>query len=82
MTTDLIRIFVNAQPVDAQPGDTALTAIERWDPTIGKTLSDGARALTDSRGLVTSLDTPVCNGAIFRIVSNRQLRESDDPYDD
>jgi hypothetical protein len=80
--SDPIRIFVNSRPVDAVAGDTVLAAIERWDPAIAATLRDGSRALADSRGLVAPLDTQVYGGAIFRVVSNRQLQESDDPYED
>ena len=77
---DPIRIFVNARPVDAQPGDTVFSAIERWDPAIAATLRDGTRALADSRGLATPLETPVHGGAIFRVVSNRQMQEIVDPF--
>ena len=80
--SDPIRIFVNSRPVDAIPGDTVLSAIERWDPAIAASLREGKRALADSRGLVSSLEEPVYGGAIFRVVSNRQLQESADPYED
>jgi hypothetical protein len=78
--SDPIRIFVNARPVDATLGDTILDAIDRWDPAMAATLRQGARALSDSRGLPAPLDTPVYGGAIFRVVSNRQLQEIVDPY--
>ncbi len=78
---DLVRIFVNAKPVDANPGESVLSAIERWDSGIANSLKDGSRALADSRGLVAALDAPVHGGAIFRVVSNRQLQESADPYE-
>jgi hypothetical protein len=78
----LIRIFVNAAPVDAQSGDTVLDAIARWDAGMAETLRTGTRALADSRGLVAPLDTPVHGGAIFRVVSARQLQANDDPFAD
>lgn len=78
----LIRIFVNAKPVDAQPGDTVIGAIARWDAGMADSLQSGARALADSRGLVTPLDTPVHGGAIFRVVSAKQLQANDDPFAD
>ena len=83
--TDPIRIFVNAKPVDTYPGETAIDAIARWDQTLGETIRAGQRAITDSRGIATPLDTPVFGGAIFRVVSARQAqdpRESseDDPF--
>jgi len=79
---DPIRIFVNAKPVDARPGEVVIDAIQRWDEAMAATLRAGERALADNRGIVTPLDTVVHGGAIFRLVSNRQLRENDDPYAD
>jgi len=75
-----VRIFVNAKSVDARPGETVIDAIDRWDAAVAGTLRAGERALADNRGLVAPLDTIVYGGAIFRVVSNRQLREADDPY--
>jgi hypothetical protein len=77
-----IRIFVNANPVDACPGEAVIDAIARWDHGMATTLRAGERALADNRGIVTSLETVVHGGAIFRVVSNRQLRDNDDPYAD
>ena len=77
---DVIRIFVDAQPVDACPGEGVIDAIQRWNPEIAASVLGGQRALADSRGIVTAPDTPVHGGAIFRVVSNRQLRADDDPY--
>ena len=42
----------------------------------------GERAVTDSRGLPTSSDAPVHNGAIFRIICARQATAADDPDSD
>ena len=82
MAHDPVRIFVNAKPVDAEPGDSVLAAIARWDADIAEQLQTGKRALADSRGLVTPLDTIVHGGAIFRVVSARQLQANDDPFAD
>lgn len=80
MPPDRYRIFVNATPVEAAAGEPAIDAIARWDPVMAEQLRGGARALTDSRGLVAPIETPVHAGAIFRVVSNRQLRDTDDPF--
>jgi hypothetical protein len=74
---DIVRIFVNAVPIDASPGETVIDAIARWDAGVGEQLRAGERALADSRGLGIGLETPVHGGAIFRVVSGRQL-EADD----
>jgi hypothetical protein len=83
--TEPVRIFVNATPLDARRGEPVIEAIARWDDALASTLKAGERALADNRGLVTPLDTVVYGGAIFRVVSNRQLRaddRDDDPYAD
>ncbi len=80
MPPDSCRIFVNATPVDATPGETVISAISRWDLSIAELLQVGKRALTDSRGLPAELDTLVSGGAIFRVVSSRQLHSDDDPF--
>jgi hypothetical protein len=81
-STEPVRIFVNAKPVDAEPGEAVIDAIARWDADIAATLRAGSRALADNRGIVTPLETIVHGGAIFRVVSARQLRANDDPFAD
>jgi hypothetical protein len=82
MPNEPIRIFVNAAPVDAEPGDSIIEAIARWNAATADALRSGQRALADSRGIVAPLDMPVHGGAIFRIVSARQLQANDDPFAD
>jgi len=82
LTDEFVRIFVNARPVDAAPNETVLSAIARWDAGIAAQLERGERALADSRGLVAPLDTVVYGGAIYRVVSARQLHANDDPFAD
>jgi hypothetical protein len=45
--------------------------VETWDETQAAAVRNGERLITDSRGIVTANDTPVHNGAIFRIVRAR-----------
>jgi hypothetical protein len=74
---ETVRIYVNARPIDV-PGDaTALDAVEAWDESQAAAVRRGERMITDSRGIVTSNDTPVHNGAIFRIVRTRQIAGDD-----
>lgn len=67
-----VRVYVNGRGVDAPAGGTALDAVRVADPAAATALADGSRALTDSRGLPVPNDAPVYDGAIFRLVSNRQ----------
>jgi hypothetical protein len=77
--SETVRVYINARPVDVAAGTTALQAVEAWDETQAAAVRNGDRLITDSRGIVTANDTPVHNGAIFRIVRARQAgsEESD-----
>ena len=70
--SETVRVYINARPVEVDAGATALQAVEAWDETQASAVRNGERMITDSRGIVTANDTPVHNGAIFRIVRARQ----------
>ncbi len=70
--SDKVRVYINARPVDVDSSATALQAVEAWDEIQAAAVRNGERMITDSRGIVTANDTPVHNGAIFRIVRTRQ----------
>jgi hypothetical protein len=76
--SDQVRIYINGKPIDVDAAATALQAVEAWDETQAASVRNGERIITDSRGIVTANNTPVHNGAIFRIVRARQIA-SDDP---
>jgi hypothetical protein len=71
--SETIRVYINSRPVDVDASVTALQAVEAWDETQAAAVRNGERMITDSRGIVTANDTPVHNGAIFRIVRARQI---------
>ena len=73
--SDTVRIYINAKPVDVAASATALEAVEQWDSTQAAAIRSGERMLTDSRGIPTTADAPVHNGAIFRIVRARQVAD-------
>ena len=77
--SDTVRVYINARPVDVDASATALQAVEVWDETQAAAVRSGERMITDSRGIITANNTPVHNGAIFRIVRARQAdsNESD-----
>ena len=70
--SETVRVYVNARPVEVAATATALEAVEAWDETQAAAVRTGERMITDSRGIITANDTPVHNGAIFRIVRARQ----------
>jgi hypothetical protein len=74
---ETVRIYINARPIDVAAGATALEAVEAWDETEAAAIRRGERMITDSRGIVTANNTPVHNGAIFRIVRTRQVADDD-----
>ena len=77
--SNTVRVYINARPVDVDASATALQAVEVWDETQAAAVRSGERMITDSRGIITANNTPVHNGAIFRIVRARQAdsNESD-----
>jgi hypothetical protein len=70
--SEKVRIYINAKAVEVDAAATALEAVEAWDELQAAAVRSGERMITDSRGIVTANDTPVHNGAIFRIVRARQ----------
>ena len=73
--SDTVRIYINAKPVDVAANATALDAVEQWDSTQAAAIRSGERMITDSRGIPTTADAPVHNGAIFRIVRARLVAD-------
>jgi len=73
--SDTVRIYINAKPVDVPASATALDAVEQWDSTQAAAIRSGERMITDSRGIPTTADAPVHNGAIFRIVRARHVAD-------
>lgn len=76
--TDTVRVYINAKPVDVAAKATALEAVETWDAEQAAAIRSGERLITDSRGIPTTADAPVHNGAIFRIVRARQVADDAD----
>jgi hypothetical protein len=66
-----IRVYVNAQPVDAPTGTTAIDCVRAWRAEEAREIDAGRRIITDSRGLAIPSETPARAGSIFRTVANR-----------
>ena len=75
--SEKVRIYINAKAVEVDAAATALEAVEAWDELQAAAVRSGERMITDSRGIVTANNTPVHNGAIFRIVRARQTAGDD-----
>ena len=73
MTGDsMLRVYVDAKPVDAPKSATVLDAIEIADPSLASSVRAGDSMVTDSRGSPISSDTPLHGGAIFRVIPARK----------
>jgi hypothetical protein len=73
-----VRVFVNGSGYDAPAGGTALDAVALHRLDDAEAVRAGAMLVTDSRGLPIEADTPLFNGAVFRLVPNR-VRDDADP---
>jgi len=76
--TDTVRVFVNGIGVNAPAGGTALDAVRVHSPADATAVRQGSLLVTDSRGLPVSADSPLFNGALFRLIPNRE-RDTADP---
>ena len=75
---DAVRVFVNGKGYDAAPGGTALDAIALYGAQEADAVRAGSLLVTDSRGLPIAPETPLFNGAVLRLVPNRE-RDVADP---
>ena len=75
---DTVRVFVNGKGYDAPAGGTALDAVSVHSAADAAALRSGALLVTDSRGLSIPADTPLFNGALLRLIPNRE-RDVADP---
>ena len=68
----IVRIYIDAKPVDARLGSTPLEALAAHDSAAAELVRGGSRVIVDNRGLPAPLAEPVANGSIFRLVSSKQ----------
>jgi hypothetical protein len=63
-----MRVFVNATPVDVEPGTTVLGALRACDPALEAGVMAGTAHVTDARGIALEGDARLSAGAILRVV--------------
>jgi hypothetical protein len=68
----MVPVFVNGGRVEVAEAAAALDAVRAWNPEAAREVEQGARALTDSRGLPLDPGTTVVAGTIVRVVSARE----------
>lgn len=76
--SDTVRVFVNGRGLDAPAGGTAIDAVAVHSADDAAAVGRGALIVTDSRGLPIPADSPLFNGALFRLIPNR-ARDAADP---
>ena len=76
--TDTVRVFVNGKGLDAPAGGTAVDAITVHSAGDAEKVRAGTLLVTDSRGLPVPAESPLFNGALFRLIPNRD-RDVADP---
>jgi hypothetical protein len=63
-----MRVFVNASPVDVEPGTDTRGAIRAFDPALEARAVEGAALVTDARGIALPLEAVLEAGSILRVV--------------
>ena len=65
---EIIRVFVNANPVDLPAGADVAQAVRAFDATLEPRIATGAAYVTDGRGIEIEPATQLSAGAILRVV--------------
>jgi hypothetical protein len=76
--TETVRVFVNGRGYDAAASGTALDAVALYAAADAERVRAGSLLVTDSRGLPIAAETPLFNGAVLRLIPNRE-RDTSDP---
>ncbi len=74
-----MRVFVNATPIDVEPGSDVLAAVRAFDGALEAGLASGAAYVTDARGIALPGDAPLAAGSILRVVikARKGVEEAD-----
>jgi hypothetical protein len=75
-----MRVFVNATPLEVEPGTDVEGAVRAHDPALGAKLAAGAAYVTDARGIELPPGAPLAAGAIVRVVVSARRGGGDDAH--
>jgi hypothetical protein len=73
-----MRVFVNATPIDVEPGTEVRGAVEAHDPDLAARLAAGAAYVTDARGIELPGTAPLEAGSILRVVVSARRAAAED----
>ena len=76
--TETVRVFVNGVGHDVTKGGSALDAVAAHSSADAGEVRAGNLLVTDSRGIAVPSDSALFNGAVFRLIPNRD-RDASDP---
>ena len=65
---DIIRVFVNASPVDLRAGADVAEAVRAADPSLAEKIVGGTAYVTDGRGIEVDPAARLTGGSILRVV--------------
>ncbi len=68
----MVPVFVNGGRVEVPEAAPALDAVRAWNAEAAREVEQGARTLTDSRGLPLDPAATVVAGTIVRVVTARE----------
>lgn len=63
-----MRVYLNAIPLDLDPGTDVRGAITAHDPVMAEKVAAGLAYVTDARGIELPLEAPLTAGSILRVV--------------
>jgi len=72
-----MRVFVNATPIDVEPGTDVRGAVGVHDPALAGKLASGAAYVTDARGIELPADAALEAGSILRVVVSARRAAGD-----
>jgi hypothetical protein len=74
--SEIIRVFVNANPVDLPAGSDVAQAVRAFDAGLEARIAAGAAYVTDGRGIEVEPAVRLSAGAILRIVVRARRGDS------
>jgi hypothetical protein len=76
-----MRVFINAKPVEVDPGTDVRGAIRAHDPELEARVASGSAYVTDARAIELPPAGALSEGAILRVVLRAHRASGDDDAD-
>jgi hypothetical protein len=66
--TAALRVFINGNPIDVEPGTDVRAALRAHDPALEERVTAGTAFVTDARGIEIDVAQRLAAGSILRVV--------------